>query len=389
MCKIIKLGDVINLQNGYAFKSKEYSSDGHFVMRITNVQKGYISNHNPRYFRIKSPTNLEKFILKEKDILISLTGDVGRVGMIKKKNLPCILNQRVAKVNIIDESIINKNFLFLFLNSDVFIKEVEKNSHGTAQSNVATKDILNINLNLPPLKEQQRIVAKLDAVFNKIDDVKKNTELNLNNIKSFFQKYVDLVIDKGETKNISDVAELIDSLHTTPKKYLDKGYPMVRITDVKTGPLSFKKVKRVDKKTFEQFSKRHTPKIGDIIYSRVGASYGVSSYVINNQDFCLGQNTVFIVPKINPKFLYYFLNSKIAKSQYDSMVAGGAQPTISLKSIKKVALKVPEKKIQQEIVLKIDLILEYKDNIVKYYQGKINLLKNLREAVLINLLNSN
>ena len=63
MWKIVKFGDVVNLQNGYAFKSKEYSSDGYFVMRITNVQKGYISNHNPRYVQIKSNSNLAKFIL--------------------------------------------------------------------------------------------------------------------------------------------------------------------------------------------------------------------------------------------------------------------------------------------------------------------------------------
>ena len=167
--KMVKFGDVVNLQNGYAFKSKEYSSDGYFVMRITNVQKGYISNHNPRYVQIKSNSNLAKFILKEQDILISLTGDVGRVGIIKKENLPCVLNQRVAKIHIKDKTILNKEFLFLFLNSDIFLKKVEKLAHGSAQNNVSTKDILNINFNLPSIIDQQRIAARLNATFAEID----------------------------------------------------------------------------------------------------------------------------------------------------------------------------------------------------------------------------
>ena len=49
MWKTVKLGEVLELQNGYAFKSKEYSQDGFFVMRITNVQQGYISAHNPNH----------------------------------------------------------------------------------------------------------------------------------------------------------------------------------------------------------------------------------------------------------------------------------------------------------------------------------------------------
>ena len=180
--KMVKFGDVVNLQNGYAFKSKEYSSDGYFVMRITNVQKGYISNHNPRYVQIKSNSNLAKLILKEQDILLSLTGDVGRAGIIKKEHLPCVLNQRVAKIDIIDKTLLDKEFLFLFLNSDIFLKKVEKLAHGSAQNNVSTKDILNINFNLPSIIEQQRIAARLNAIFAEIDKLIKINFSKLNYI---------------------------------------------------------------------------------------------------------------------------------------------------------------------------------------------------------------
>ena len=112
-----ELKKVCRVTNGYAFQSKEYSEDGYFVIRIGNVQNGYIDLNNPRYIsRIDEKQN--KFILNEGDILVSLTGNVGRVGVIKKNHLPAVLNQRVAKISI-ESNELNKDYLIHFLNNQV------------------------------------------------------------------------------------------------------------------------------------------------------------------------------------------------------------------------------------------------------------------------------
>lgn len=139
---------------------------------------------------------------------------------------------------------------------------------------------------------------------------------------------------------LGDVAEVIDSLHKTPEKYVEVGYPMVRVTDVKKGKLDLSKTLKVDKNTFEEFSKKHIPKCGDIIFTRVG-TYGNTCFVGQNTVFCLGQNTAFIIPKANPYFLYYFLNSPEANNQIEGSVGGSTQPTISLKSIKEIDIAMP------------------------------------------------
>ena len=350
MSKIIKLGDVINLQNGYAFKSKEYSSDGYFVMRITNVQKGYISNHNPRYFKIKSPTNLEKFILKDKDILISLTGDVGRVGMIKKKHLPCILNQRVAKVDIIDESIINKNFLFLFLNSDLFIKEVEKNSHGTAQSNVATKDILNINLKLPPLKEQQRIVAKLDAVFaeiNKVITIKKSTEKNIEKLKSSILN--NLLNNNFLNTKIGDICELIYGKGLPKEKRVNEnGIPAYGANGIKC------------------YASEPLYNRPSIIIGRKGSA-GELQWVDN--PFWALDVTYYVLPnekKVNLKFLYYLL-----QMQNLPKLAKGVKPGINRNEVYNIDIKLPTIDEQINITDRLEKIFK-QQKILKELNDRIN-----------------
>ena len=136
------------------------------------------------------------------------------------------------------------------------------------------------------------------------------------------------------------VAELHDSRHETPK-YVEVGYPMVRVTDICRGYLKTKNSVCVDEETYEKFSNKHKPRIGDILFSRVG-SYGNSSFVGRYEEFCLGQNTVCISPnrdRIDPFFLYCCLNSDLIAHQVSALVGGASQGTISLKNIK--TLQIP------------------------------------------------
>lgn len=137
---------------------------------------------------------------------------------------------------------------------------------------------------------------------------------------------------------LSDVADVIDSLHKTPK-YSEVGYPMVRCVNISYGPLDLTETKRVTEEVFQEYSKKYTPQIGDIIITRVGANFGETTYV-EDTNFCLGQNTAAIKPKaINADYLYFILNSADCKHQMDVLAAGAAQPTLSIKSIK--SLKIP------------------------------------------------
>jgi type I restriction enzyme, S subunit len=160
---------------------------------------------------------------------------------------------------------------------------------------------------------------------------------------------------------LGEIAEIIDSLHQTPKYSLD-GYSMVRVTDIKKGYLNLKNTFKVDETVFNLFSKNHMPRKGDILFSRVG-SYGNTSIVMSDELFCLGQNTAFIVPKQNPLYLYYFLNSPLGFNEIESSVSGSTQPTISLKSIRNFDVPVPPLPEQKAIAAvlsslddKIDLL---------------------------------
>lgn len=141
-----------------------------------------------------------------------------------------------------------------------------------------------------------------------------------------------------DTRRLDEVADVIDSLHQTPS-YEEYGVPMVRVTDIKPGYLNLNQTVKVSAEVYEEFTKRHKPKRGDIVFSRVG-TYGVVSFVNQDEPFCLGQNTAVIVPNINEHYLFYCLQSPYVKQQIEQAVVGSSQGTISLKNIKGLEIQM-------------------------------------------------
>jgi type I restriction enzyme M protein len=173
---LIKLADVAEILNGYAFKSDLYTDNGIRVIRITNVQKGFIKDDEPKFYPTDLYSDISKFILNQDDLLISLTGNVGRVALLPSTFLPAALNQRVACVRIIDKNIISKKYLFYIMNLDSFEQQCISASSGVAQKNLSTEWLKTFEFPLPPLEVQEQIVTELDGYESQVDSAKKLIE---------------------------------------------------------------------------------------------------------------------------------------------------------------------------------------------------------------------
>ena len=139
-----KLGDLIELQSGYAFKSSTFESDGKYkIVTIKNVKDGSFDGDNVSLIKVipeKMPSHCS---LLSGDILLSLTGNVGRVCMMIGDNY--LLNQRVAKFKTNYPT-----FAYaLFRNHDMFIA-VNNLANGAAQQNVSPIRIAELPLTIPP-----------------------------------------------------------------------------------------------------------------------------------------------------------------------------------------------------------------------------------------------
>ena len=167
---------ITDILNGFAFKSQHYSSAGIRIIRITNVQDGFIQDKKPVYYPLESQKEITPFMLKDGDFLMSLTGNVGRVAIIDASFLPAALNQRVACLRIKSEDSVRKEYIFYFCLQKQFVSDCIKSAKGSAQLNMSTEWLKEYPIPLPPLAEQQRIVDRIESLFAKLDEAKEKAQ---------------------------------------------------------------------------------------------------------------------------------------------------------------------------------------------------------------------
>jgi type I restriction enzyme S subunit len=178
---------------------------------------------------------------------------------------------------------------------------------------------------------------------------------------------------------LQECSDVIDSLHRTPGFVAD-GYPMVRVVDINGGMLSLTKCERVETPVYEEFTRNHKPKRGDIVMSRVG-TYGVSSYVETDEEFCIGQNTVVITGYSNPLFLFEFLQTKVVREHFETNLAGSSQKTLSLKAIRETPVPV-----LTDEASRIASVLETEGRIIVRYRDQLEKQRLIRVALMRDLL---
>lgn len=348
---IKKLGEVVIIQNGFAFQSSDYTGSGFFVMRIANVQDGIVELNNPKYIQSDKSTSFKKFILHDGDILVSLTGNVGRVGVIQKEHLPAVLNQRVARIIVRDSNQLDHQYLFSFLRSPFFVSEVIKGGHGMAQQNVSTKDIENIEIPLPPLAEQKKIVEKIDKQFAKIDEAARLRAESEAATVALLPAALHEIFSQSESKGW-DKKEFSEVVTVESKKNIKK-LPYVGMEDVESGTGKFlgsKEIREVKSNT-SYFNKDH------VLYGKLRPY--LNKFLMPDFE---GQCSTEFLPlrpdkkSLTREWLMAWLRSDEIVARINATGAGARMPRANMKLVAKFKIPLPPLAEQKEIVKKLDAL---------------------------------
>lgn len=386
----VKLGDVCEIINGYAFKSNLYEENGIRIIRITNVQKGYIEDTEPKFYNLNLKRELNKYMLYEKDLLISLTGNVGRVGILKKEMLPAALNQRVGCIRVLNKSRLDKNYLFNVLNNKLFENECINNSKGIAQKNLSTEWLKEYKINLPSLEEQKNIANKLDKVQKIIDIRKKQIEELDKLIKSqFVEMFGDPKLnDKNWIKApMGDyMTVLTDFSSNGSYKILDSKVVMydepqyaymVRTTDLENDDYK-NNVKYITEEAYNFLSKSKVYS-DDIIMNKIGSAGKVYIMPDVGMPVSLGRNAFLFRynDDIVPLFIYYLLKSEYGTNEISQYVRGAVTKTITKDDVRKVKIIVPPIELQNQFADIVKQIDKQKFEIQKNLEEMQNLQESL------------
>ena len=159
----IALGSIMNFVNGFAFQSKSYQKNGKYrIVTIKNVQDGRIDTQGAAYIDEVPAKMKNECYLRVGDILLSLTGNVGRVGIVFENNL--LLNQRVAKFTSSKDILPLLYFFFRLSETKVSLETIAK---GTAQQNLSPIETLKLSF---PYDEDKALILSqtLKPMFDSI-----------------------------------------------------------------------------------------------------------------------------------------------------------------------------------------------------------------------------
>ena len=164
-----KLGEVCSFENGYAFNSNDYQKKGIPLIRISNIKDGEIDISKAVYIEAEYD---KRFIIEYGDLLIAMSGaTTGKMG-VYKLDRKALLNQRVGNIKVKNKDVCFSEFRDYFMQTKS--NEILKMAYGGAQPNIRGKMIKNLSFPLPPLKEQNRIVQKIESYFTFFDVIRSN-----------------------------------------------------------------------------------------------------------------------------------------------------------------------------------------------------------------------
>ena len=389
--EIKKLGDVCKILNGGTPDTKiSQYWDGENLW-ITPKDMGKLNNifvdNTSRKITDEGLKNSSAKILPPNSIILSSRAPIGHLAINIK---PTSTNQGCK--GLIPNQTIDTLYLYYFLSKSVEL--LNSLGSGTTFKELSGSKLGTVDIPVPPLPEQERIVSILDKAFSAIEQAKQNAEKNLKNAKELFDSYLQEAFSNGncEKVKLSELAkDVTDGDHMPPPKS-DEGFPFITISNInkQNRHIDFSDTFKVPKEYFDKLKENRKPRKGDVLYTVTG-SYGIPVLIEDDFEFCFQRHIGLIRPKenVSGKWLYYWILSPDAFFQANDTATGTAQKTVSLTALRSFLLPKMTLKEQQAIVQKLDTLSAETKQLEAIYQQKITELEELKKSILQKAFNGN
>ena len=344
-----KLGDYVEVLSGFAFKSKDFTSEGVPVIKIKNISPPNVSLEDLSYVPMTIVTQNPRYILSRGDVLIAMTGShinqiasvVGRVGRIRYDVLS-VLNQRVGKIVNKDDKKSSLDFVYYYLSQyEVKVELAQKAGGAANQANISPKDIKDLMFPCPPVETQHRIATILSRYESLIENYQKQIKLLEEAAQRFYKEwFIDLRFPGHENTKIVDglpegweVKSIIDVYNFKYGKIL----PTKDFVKDGTIPVygASKQIGRYSKANcFE-------PKV--LIGSRGNA--GFVHRTIEDETY-VTNNSFIVEPKKEFRYLRLpYIYESLKVMDFVAICTGAAQPQLTLNSIASLKYIIPSDRI--------------------------------------------
>jgi len=394
------IGDVVlDAQTGFA--SGQRSESGILQLRMNNITTdGHVLLGS--FLKVPIPQDINKYLLKSGDILFNNTNSVdliGKTALFKNECKNCTFSNHITRIRVDENKIVPEWLLYhlIKLRQSGYFSQICARHVG--QAGIRNDQVLKIQIPLPPLPEQHRIATILttvdDAIQRSRQAAAETERLKAGVMQELMTKGightefkededVGTVPKECDVKPLDELIEIVDCRHHTPT-YIESGYPVVRPQNIKMDGIDFSNCAYISRQEFQLMTERHTPKKGDIVYSR-NASFGIPAFVETDREFCIGQDMV-VMTKLtaDTKFIFFVLCSRNIQKQLKKLSGGSTIQRINLKDIRRLLIPEPELIEQQKIATIITSI----DRKLSLQRQRTTHYEQLKQGLMNELLTGN
>lgn len=388
--EIKKLLDVVDFQRGLTYSKKdEVDFSENMVLRSNNVdlKTNKLDFTEIRYIDPKITIPENKKVTKGSLIICTANGSkshLGKVALIDDDYnyaFGGFMGLIKPKVNL------NSDFLFHLLTSEAYKKFIGALSNGANINNLKFSDLGEFEIPLPPLPEQQRIVAILDDIITRISKVKDNAEQNLKNARELFESYLQGVFyNKGEGWEEKTLEQISKTFGRGKSKHRPRNwvglyggnYPFIQTGDIRNCNHYITEYSQTYNEVGLAQSKLWRAGTICITIAANIAETGILTF-----DACFPDSVIGI--EVNEKiadrnFVEYLLQS--FKVRIQELGKGSAQVNINMGTFENELFPFPKVTEQKTIVEKLDAISAETKKLESIYQQKLGDLEELKKSVL-------
>ena len=285
------------------------------------------------------------------------------------------------------EEFVNITFLLFFLKSEVAIKQAKHGANGAGVPDLGMKVIKNFEIPLPPLSEQQRIVALLDEAFAALAKAKANAEQNLKNAKELFESYLQGVFEKkGEGWEEKTLVQISKTFGRGKSKHRPRNwdglyggkYPFIQTGDIRN---------------CNHFVTEYSQTYNDVGLAQsklwksgticITIAANIAETGILTFDACFPDSVIGI--EVNEKyadrdFIEYLLQS--FKVRIQALGKGSAQANINMGTFENELIPFPTVAEQKSIVEKLNQLSAESNKLESIYLKKLEDLEELKKSIL-------
>ena len=375
------MAELSELINGSTpLKSKNNYWDNGIINWFTaeDLRNGYEVSNTKKFITKFALENTSIKLVPKDSVLLCCTASIGLIGINK---IELTTNQQFNAI-VPNKELINSKYLFYFLKS--YMSEFKKKASTTTVGFISQKKVKSILVPVPSLQEQEKIVERLDNVFENIDHKISIYKNELSGVDNLFKSTIHSIFVQGEDGYsevfLKDIAEYFNGLTYSPTDKSDSGTVVLRSSNVQNNVLDFKDIVRVSKKIKDKLFVQN----GDVlICSRNGSIrlIGKSAEIKDLPEPMTFGTFMMIVRSDKNNYLKWFFKSSVFKEQ----ISSGENTMINQITrymLDEIKLQLPNEKVQKEIDNKLTKLYKLCENLRKNLNLKLYKSASLKKSIL-------